>query len=240
MTAACQSGLTFVVALLTLLGAANGVGWQGTGNMSASNMTSVWSFIHTTYDNVPTKYGEIHFNQTAAVEGFVTYLNGLWDPSWNVVGLDTVASSDAVLYGYAFNSHWIWINNYASSGFVFGFVIWKDYKCGGYQTVGDSLFDVAKGLDMDPFKTSIKNCVSAFSTGYTMNIWDLASQFMKKLQSTAPFNVGDYSIILSNNADSTAMYARICMMSNLHTIFSFGVGANLQGYGKYLLFQTRT
>jgi hypothetical protein len=64
---------------------------------------------------------------------------------------DTIASSDAVLYGYAFNVHWLWINNYVSGGYVFSFVIWKDFKCGGYKTVGSTGI-VTKTLDETPWK----------------------------------------------------------------------------------------
>jgi hypothetical protein len=143
---ACPKGLLFVATLLTLLVAANGEGWQGAGNWTSSNLTDIWTFIHANYFDLPPKGGSINFDQTTAVEKFVTYLNGLWDSSWNVVVLDTIASSDAVLYGYAFNGHWYWFNGYVSGSYVFGFVIWKDFKCGGYQTVGYKAI-LTKNLD---------------------------------------------------------------------------------------------
>jgi hypothetical protein len=140
MSAACPNGLRFVATLMALLVAANGVGWQGAGNWTSSNLTDIWTFINANYNNLPAKGGSVTFNQTATVEKFVTYLNDLWDPFWNVVVAvvvaDTIASSEVVLYGYAFNDHWFWYNGYVSADYVFGFVIWKDYKCGGYKTFG--------------------------------------------------------------------------------------------------------
>lgn len=49
----------------------------------------------------------------AKVGPFSDYLNNLWAPAWNVViiysnSLDI--NFDAVVYGYAFRNHWMWIN----------------------------------------------------------------------------------------------------------------------------------
>ena len=54
------------------------------------------------------------------------------DPTW-----------DTVLYGYAFRQHWMWYNGYTvagSSGKYYSFVIWKDYNCVAWHSVGDSDF----------------------------------------------------------------------------------------------------
>jgi hypothetical protein len=73
-----------------------------------------------------------------------------------------------------------------------------------------------------------------------MNIWDLASQFVTKLKTISPFSVlGDLSIVMSNDADSTKFFAKICMVSTQFTYFTFGTDNNGKGYGKALLFQTR-
>ena len=59
-------------------------------------------------------------------------MNGLWDPAWNVVIVKSLVTFDTILYGYAFNNHWMWINGIAIPNSMGGdtvtYLIWKDYN----------------------------------------------------------------------------------------------------------------
>lgn len=63
-----------------------------------------------------------------------------WDQFWNVFVVVQDASSDTVIYGYAFRDHWLWRNNVIfgdlstgpftyPTGKNIGLIIWKDYNC---------------------------------------------------------------------------------------------------------------
>lgn len=76
---------------------------------------------------------------------FSNYLNDLWAPAWNVVIILSRYSPinfDAVIYGYAFRNHWLWINGlklytFLENGLIYygSFIIWKDYNCLGWLTI---------------------------------------------------------------------------------------------------------
>jgi hypothetical protein len=83
------------------------------------------------------------------------------------------------------------------------------------------------------------NAVEEFPTGYTLNIWDLASKFMKSLMLKPYFNKGDYAVVMSNDASNTYFYARVCMVGTNYTYYNFGTDNNGKYYGKTLLLQTR-
>jgi hypothetical protein len=77
-------------------------------------------------------------------------LNAAWDPAWNVALTVTIADLITnttgdfrnVVYGYAYNQHWLWYNKFKvmqhptnpSSYFYFSFIIWKDYNCHSWVT----------------------------------------------------------------------------------------------------------
>jgi hypothetical protein len=67
MTSACQNKFLFAVTLLTLLVAANGVRWQGTGNMTSDNMTKIMSYIQNNYDGLPAKGASTAFDPVSSV-----------------------------------------------------------------------------------------------------------------------------------------------------------------------------
>lgn len=103
--------------------------------MSSSNLSYIWKFIDnnigaTVAANSGSSYDAFNLN-------FSNYLNGLWDPAWNVFTIKTIASIDAILYGYAFRNHWMWYNGYIVQGTILDFVIWKDYNCHTWMVVGD-------------------------------------------------------------------------------------------------------
>lgn len=78
----------FAVLILLLIGCGNAENWQGIGDMTVDNMTDIWSYInknfHANWDSTALMTAS---DQTLAtfVTDFSDYLNGLWDPAWNVV-----------------------------------------------------------------------------------------------------------------------------------------------------------
>lgn len=63
---------------------------------------------------------DTHINDidhAAMALGISNDLNTLWSEAWNVFvcGLFN-QDRDAVVYGYAFRGHWLWINNKAKPG----------------------------------------------------------------------------------------------------------------------------
>jgi hypothetical protein len=90
-----------------------------------------------------------------------TYLNDKWNKAWNVVVvyIGEMVNSDSVVYGYAFNKHWMWYNGYTmQDGYFVSFIIWKDYNCGSYYAFNSNILpeynydlsitaDISAGLD---------------------------------------------------------------------------------------------
>ena len=81
--------------------------WQGYGNWSASNLTEIWTYINGNIGSHTATSSYDAFNIA-----FSGHLNSLWAPAWNVFVIKTTATDDAVLYGYAFNNHWMWFNDF--------------------------------------------------------------------------------------------------------------------------------
>ena len=92
--------------LLTFNVPAFSLNWQGTGNMSGSNMTE----IHTAITNNPITSTTSDADLDTVGQNISTNLNTLWDPAWNVIIVRTKPGNDTVVYGYAFRDHWMWIN----------------------------------------------------------------------------------------------------------------------------------
>ena len=63
----------------------------------------------------------------AFAQNVSTACNVRYDRFWNVVtGKVRNIILDAVVFGYAYLKHWLWINNYRGGYFV---VVIKDYNC---------------------------------------------------------------------------------------------------------------
>jgi hypothetical protein len=98
-------------------------------------------------------------------------LNAAWDPAWNVALVSTVqdlafnstADFRNVVYGYAYNGHWLWYNKYnvmkhpVSPGYYayFSFIIWKDYNCNSWVT-HSSYSTITTSTKKDAIKNAIK------------------------------------------------------------------------------------
>ena len=124
--------------ILTLNVPVDSLDWQGSGNMSESNMTEIQTAINS--NPITSATGSIVLNTIA--QNISTHLNTLWDPAWNVIISKGSPGFDTVLYGYAFRNHWMWINSVPISGTttsVLAYVIWKDYNCQTWSTVSNLL-----------------------------------------------------------------------------------------------------
>ena len=124
-----------LLATVLMATAAKGDGWQGTGNMNNSVISTIWdNMAINLYPILPT--GDISsFGQNLSA-----ILNKEWDPAWNVVVFVGPTGYDAILYGYAFNNHWMWYNGVPSKNVndLVTLIVWKDYNCKDWKKIGIS------------------------------------------------------------------------------------------------------
>lgn len=211
------------------------MGWQGKGNMSSSNLTDIWTFINGSISSYTAGARYDPFNTALS-----NHLNSLWAPAWNV--FTVVMSSalyDTVVYGYAFNNHWMWFNNYQINGNVLAFIIWKDYNCdGNWKTVGVN--GVFVGFDIIE-----ENAGSFVNQPYGRNdVWNAAVHYVDTMIAKRD---GGYSVVVSQD-EMSQFYGRICVESanryyylarngNGNMAFMDPVGGT--NWGNLLAFQTR-
>jgi hypothetical protein len=140
-----RNQLVFAIAVLFLISCSNGLNWQGAGNWTTSNVTTIWNYINTNYTKSIPNSTLLSGSNTVLkdfVTAFSTYLNDLWDPAWNVVVvyITDKTNADSVLYGYGFRDHWMWYNGFLmDDGYYVTFIIWKDYNCVGWITHNDNI-----------------------------------------------------------------------------------------------------
>lgn len=140
-------------------------------------LDSIFSYIDTNFTQYTSNSDYDAFNTAFSDE-----LNRRWHPAWNIVTIKSLYSTyDTVLYGYAFNNHWMWYSNYTSvpgtyiTGGYISFVIWKDYNCQGWKTVGKN----GQGSKL-PNLAQIKSAMIKFA--YPMSdLWNAAKFFSDKL-----------------------------------------------------------
>jgi hypothetical protein len=167
------STLVSFLVVVCLLGGVRCVQWQAAANISAANHTLIWSTIQsglTTY--VPDSFSGT--DHTDLAKYISDTLNTAWDPAWNVFVFELVGdpTTDAVVVGYAFRDHWMWFNGYSYQGRTFSFIIWKDYNCIAWISVGDS------AINGNPGSSLIDTFVSDTLSSMTVNspyddIWGL-------------------------------------------------------------------
>lgn len=229
--------LNFLLMLLVLIvpTAATNIwkAWQGTGNMTESNMTEIKNLIK---NNAVVSADSIDpFN--TALQAISTRLNTIWEPAWNVVLVLNTIGNDAVLYGYAFKNHWLWINGVAIPGedvSVLSYVIWKDYNCHGWRTIlpTEELNSTFTGTQ----QTAILS--ATFPKVYT-DVWGAAFAFVEFLNVQPSLSSGAYSVVM-NQDTGTYFIARICVVNKnvfiSSDIFTDGTGT---ARGSYMMFQTR-
>lgn len=136
MSSSCFQRLCTFVVLLTLTLPAFQMNWQAAGNMNDTVMAEIRSGIASgriTSVTSATSIDDIAMNISLR-------LNKFWDPAWNVVITKSVTNMDTIVYGYAFNGHWMWICGSPIPMTVaetVDYVIWKDYNCKNWATMSD-------------------------------------------------------------------------------------------------------
>lgn len=160
------------------------VNWQGTGTFEPSNITDIWRYINSNFkDNASSD------NIQAFSTGLSTNLNNMWDPAWNVVvvKIATLASAvnDVVLYGYAYKGHWLWYNGWTDSSLPsqqFSFVIWKDYNCKAWKSLGEGA-DTATGFSSLQQQKMTTLISSVFTTAKLYSdVWKQAKDFVDAVE----------------------------------------------------------
>ena len=203
------------------------VNWQGTGNMSGSNMTEIQTTISNNPITSATSASQIHtIGQTIS-----TRLNDLWEQAWNVVIVKTLAGYDSVVYGYAYKDHWMWINGVAISGDSskeLAYIIWKDYNCNTWSKI-NTIFGKVTNLPSDQLAA-----INAYAfTGLQADIWGKAHIFIEQL--STQFNTVAFSGIFSQDS-SALFYGYICYVNGKATIRT---QLESQQIGAAFLFWTR-
>lgn len=181
----------FTLTLLALAVPALQAEWQGTGNMTESNMTQIKTLIA---EN-PIDTGALSTQWDDACQNISIHLNDLWNPAWNVVVTQITAKiSDAILYGYAFRGHWMWFNALpAKNGADFvSFVIWKDYNCIQWQRINST-----GGTFTSEEQTQINTQLSSITINQVNNdLWNTAYTLVKNLEATAEFTGAGLSVVV--------------------------------------------
>jgi hypothetical protein len=134
--------VTIALVILSLASLGTCLNWEYAGNWSAANTTAidtaVSSSMSASVDGTNAVYG---YNLGKFAKKLSENLESSqnWAQFWNVFLIVQDAANDAVVYGYAFNNHWLWKNNIPFTGLtpavtkptgkIFGLVLWKDYNC---------------------------------------------------------------------------------------------------------------
>jgi hypothetical protein len=202
-----QTVLLFVGALMSFCDCLD---WQGAGNMSQSNLTVIRDKINA-FDPA-SAYST--FAASAAIMS--TELNTLWAPAWNVVIVCYTDGKnyDSVLYGYAFNDHWFWLNGFRLANKVYiSFIIWKDYNCVTWTT-----YNPADAGNVASTYGGLTNTISTIIQGGnkalnrdTNDIWVVAQDIQPKVMTAGKIlqDKDAYTIIASKSA-TASFYARFC------------------------------
>jgi hypothetical protein len=216
-----KQSLTSTILFFFLLGCVCSINWQGAGNMSASNMTFIWSTINA---NIPNYVSAAKTNLSQFSVVLSNAFNQAWSPAWNVFVFELLDPSvDAIFYGYSFNGHWMWFNDYAYQGRYFSFVIWKDYNCKVWNTIDNSMLQTAftaNDANANIYTTITKALTALQASPITVpfsayeEIWEHTKLLTNQMQIINPSKT--YSIVAIKNGfmDSTdainSMNGRFC------------------------------
>ena len=155
----------FAVLLLffTFLAGSTCLNWMAGGNWTYGNLTTLKQKIQT-FDTLISTSTYAPFATSLSTD-----LNTAWAPAWNVVIYQYTDGNnyDAVLYGYAFNGHWFWLNGFLLSGSYYSFIIWKDYNCVKWFTYDDS-----KSPSQSSYSLNDASIIGEFLYGY-YSAWNL-------------------------------------------------------------------
>jgi hypothetical protein len=146
-------------------------------------------------------------------------LNAGFGANWNIITVsqDTnLAPGDAVVFGYAFNGRWLWIDNFGASNL--SMIIWKDYNCGvntnfTYTPAINGFLTSEKlptrGFNQFTRLPSIRNKILIDPNTAQANSWDNAVRISDAVNA---FYEGSYSVVVTENVASFNAY--ICTFSD--------------------------
>lgn len=130
------------------------------------------------------------------------------DPTW-----------DTIVYGYAYKYQWMWYNGYTvgpSPTKFYSFIVWKDYNCKTWHSIGNSNFTASIGPS-DMFYMSLDNAITAGfpsrSNAAYDDIWRIGFNLGDYLNHNVP---GAFTVVASQAGASgtsltpSTLYARIC------------------------------
>jgi hypothetical protein len=132
--------VAIALVILSLASVSNCTNWEYAGNWSTANTTAINSAITDTMTASADVTKTEKYNIGLFAKKLSVNLETIqdWAQFWNVFVVLASTGSDAVVYGYAFNNHWLWRNNLKFPGLTpapefggkeVGLVIWKDYNC---------------------------------------------------------------------------------------------------------------
>ena len=188
MISNCLQGLSFLVVLLALTVPALQTDWQGSGSMNTTVMTE----IHTQINNNPITSSTSPADVDVIAQTISTRLNSLWDPAWNVMVSISPSSANTILYGYAFNNQWMWINGVSvpSTPRFCAYLIWKDCNCNQWKKMSE-----ITSTTFTPFQNTKINA-HVFS-GVNTDVWTAAFNFVEYLNLQTDLRSGAYTVVLS-------------------------------------------
>lgn len=224
--------LSFLLVLLVLTVPALSDDWQASGNMTESNVTEINTAIKSHPITSATTAGQMD----AVAQAISTHLNDIWAPAWNVAIVKAAQGSNSILYGYAFRNHWIWINGVVVDGMSqrLSYVIWKDFNCGTWTTVGNAIALGSNFLsDQDAILSTYYFDIKAYN-----DIWLSGFNFVEYLQGNIVFNGAGFSVVMSSDGNPT--FSGYFCMFGYNSYMQKNVYYTGKGYaGSYFLFQTR-
>lgn len=246
-----KMGLVFLLTAMLLTVVGNGLNWQGAGSMNHTVIAKVWENLESNLQTAFNTNGAMNVGNNPvnlACKSLSDKLNNGWSPAWNVVVLASPPQYDTVLYGYAFNDHWMWYNGvpvvvpaiYGSKTMV-TLIVWKDYNCANWNYIGN--YDQTISQLTTQQKSQISTEVRRLTEDKIINdIWGAAHDFLTSLQAPeSAFYYGGYAIIMSQ-AGSVNYYGRVCRVGNQYFFSGVEYDQLIVGstLGSFYLFQTRS
>lgn len=234
--------------LLLLLSLATAINWQGTGNMSQSDMNIVRGYIYNNF-SLAWKYGTVISPGDSTLVNFAnrfsTEMNRIFEPAWNifVVYLTDKSNSDTVLYGYAFRDHWFWLNGVQmNDGYYVGFVIWKDYNCYAWYSFNPnsastplSSYNTADATGI--YKTTIQPVYNAAVPNLQPgNVWDSAYK-LNGAYLTNPSTSSLAFTMIASESNKAKYYARFC--AKQYNYAGYLGGSSTSSWGRVMTLQMR-
>lgn len=192
----------FFLSIMAFLSYSSCLDWQGGGNWTIDNLTTIRTKINTFSPSSLANYDPFSLSPS-------NQLNATWNVFLIYQG--DRYNHDAVLYGYGFNEHYFLFNGLqASTGYV-SFIIWKDYNCVQWIT-----FNSLNGPAVSFTSTLYAPISSTIKFGYANRnineIWKEAQDIQEKVptvDSSLLKNKLAYTVII-NQYSTNCLFGRFC------------------------------